>query len=77
MSLDFADRLDIDTFKKKCEDQRKIAKRWPAYDIRMATVEDYAWLLGPWSLRFMLEVWKAPFMWHGSVATPPRWASSG
>ena len=67
MNLDFADRLDIDTFKAKCRDQREIARRWPAYDPRMVGVEEFGWRLGPWSLRFALEIWGEP-RWHGSAA---------
>jgi hypothetical protein len=68
MSLDFSNRLDIDTFKKKCREQREIARKYPAYDRRMATCEDYSWKLGPWSLTFCLEVWREPLVWHGSAA---------
>lgn len=83
-NLDFADRWDIERFRKKCVDQRKIAQRWPAYDRRMASVEEYGWRLGPWTVRFMLETWKKP-VWHGSAAVieqvgyqtvvPSKWGS--
>lgn len=73
-NLNFADQYDVANWKAKCEEQRRIAQRWPAYDPRMSTVEDYGWKLGPWSLRLVLEVWKSRrnelgnYVWHGSVA---------
>lgn len=67
MSLDFADRADIRRWKKTCEDHRKIAERWPAYDRRMINVEEYKMELGPWRLVFCLEIWNKP-MWHGSAS---------
>jgi hypothetical protein len=67
-NLNFANKFDVARFKAKCEDQRRIATKWPAYDARMAGVDVFGWLLGPWSLRFMLEVWQKPFVWHGSAA---------
>jgi len=83
-NLDFSDRPDIRRFKRKCEEQRKLAERYPAYDSRMGMVEEYGWRLGPWSLRFCLETWKRP-VWHGSAAifeevgaetvVPSKWGS--
>lgn len=67
-NLSFIARWDSDKFKAKCRDQRRIAERWPAYDKRMGTVEEYACQLGPWHLVFLLEVWDEPAMWHGSAA---------
>lgn len=67
-NLNFIAKWDIETFKAKCADQRKIAQRYPAYDRRMGTVQEFHWRLGPWSLMFMLEVWKKPYHWHGSAA---------
>ena len=67
-NLDFVARWDLDRFKKKCEDQRKLAEKWPAYDKRMAFVEDYRWQMGPWALAFMLETWGKEPVWHGSAA---------
>ena len=84
-NLDFADRYDIRRFKKRCEDQRRIAEKWPAYDPRMGMVEEYRWRLGPWAVCFMLETWKRP-TWHGSAAileeiaqqtvVPSKWGSA-
>lgn len=67
-NLNFSGDWDVQTFKAKCEDQRKIANRWPAYDPRMGTVEEYQWFMGPWHLTFMLETWTKRPMWHGSAA---------
>lgn len=66
-NLNFSDRMDVRRFKKKCEDQRRIAEKWPAYDRRMAAVEEYCWTMGPWRLIFMLETWSKP-VWHGSAS---------
>ena len=67
-NLDFANRADIKRWKQKCEDQRRIAVKWPAFDPRMCLVEEYGWTLGPWQLRLTLEIWQKPYMWHGSAA---------
>lgn len=66
-NLDFADRYDLERFKKICADMRAIAKRYPAYDGRMCDVEEYGRTIGPWSVRFTLEVFATP-IWHGSAA---------
>lgn len=68
MALDFIAKWDVDTWKERCADQRKIAERYPAYDVKMVDCEEYGWKLGPWSLRLTLEIWQKPFVWHASAA---------
>ena len=67
-NLNFHNRADIRRWKDKCAEQRRIALKWPPYDERMSSVEEYGWTLGPWSLRLVLEIWQKPYMWHASVA---------
>ena len=67
-NLNFANVRDITTWKERCAEQRKIALEWPAFDPQMSSIEEYGWKLGPWSLRLVLEIWKKPYMWHGSAA---------
>jgi hypothetical protein len=66
--LNFWDQKDIGKWKERCAEQRKIAETYPAYDLRMSSVDEYGWTLGPWSLRLVLEIWQKPFMWHASAA---------
>ena len=67
-NLNFSNRADIKRWKHKCEEQRRIALKWPAYQREMCDVEEYGWMLGPWSLRLVLEIFRKPYMWHASVA---------
>lgn len=66
-NLDFIAGWDIGEFKRQCIAHREVARRFPAYDKEMATLDDYHWILGDWSLSFLLETWAKP-VWHGSVA---------
>lgn len=67
-NLNFHNRADIRRWQKLCEDQRRIALKWPAYDPRMSGVEEYGFRLGPWSLRLLLEIWAKSYWWHASAA---------
>ncbi len=67
-NLNFFNGADVSRWKEQCEEQRKVALTYPAYDVKMGSVEEYGWKLGPWSLRLVLEIWKRPYMWHGSAA---------
>jgi hypothetical protein len=67
-NLNFYNDADIATWKERCADQRKIAEEYPAYDPRMALVEEYQFNIGPWRLVFYLEVWGKKPMWHGGAS---------
>jgi hypothetical protein len=67
-NLNFVAKWDIQAFKAKCADQRKIALEWPAFDRRMGACEEFHWTMGPWSLTFCLEIWRDKPTWHGSAA---------
>lgn len=67
-NLNFHNRADFKRWKKQCEEQRRIAQKWPAYNPRMGNVEEYGWRLGPWSVRLTLEIWRKPYVWHCSAA---------
>lgn len=67
-NLNFVAKWDIANWRQKCEEQRKVALQWPAYDPRMSAVEEYGWKIGPWSVRLCLEIWKKPYVWHASAA---------
>ncbi len=67
MALDFLDKHDLGNWRQMCADHRAIAERWPAYDRRMVSVEDYWFKLGPWRIGFCLEIWNKP-IWVGSVS---------
>lgn len=67
-NLSFRSKRDVAAWKEKCAEQRAIALKWPAYDKRMCNVEEYGWMLGPWSLRCVLEVFRPQPVWHASVA---------
>lgn len=67
-NLNFHGRADRRRFERICEDQRRIALRYPAYDRRMSGVEEYGTKIGPWSLRLLLETWTKPYWWHASAA---------
>lgn len=67
-NLSFHNRADIKRWRDICAEQRRVALRWPAYDPRMSSIEEYGFRLGPWSLRLVLEIWKKPYLWHASAA---------
>jgi len=66
-NLNFSNRADIKRWKHKCEEQRRIALKWPAFDKRMLTCEEYHFSIGPWQLVFCLEIFDKP-MWVGSAS---------
>jgi len=67
-NLNFHDKYDLANWKEKCEDQRKIALTYPAYDPKMATVREYQFNIGPWRIVFYLEVWDKKPMWVGGAS---------
>lgn len=66
-NLNFYDRADRRRWARICHDQRRIAKKWPAYHWRMAMCQDYYRQLGPWRMQFMLVTFTFKPEWRGSV----------
>lgn len=63
-NLNFHNRADIRRWQRICEEQREIALKWPAFDPGMIGVEEYRFILGPWRLCMLLEIWQKPYLWH-------------
>ena len=59
---------EIAEWKETCKRQRDIARCNPAYDVRMALIDDYGVRLGPWALRLHLATYMKPPMWNASIS---------
>lgn len=66
-NLSFLDKYDLARFMTICEDMRKVAGTWPAFDEAMKFVEDYRRKIGPWIITFYLKIWDDKPMWVGKA----------
>ena len=67
-NLNFLDRADRRRWAKACEDARKVARTWPAYNVKMILCQEYARYLGPWRIIFCLQTFMPKPSWMGSAS---------